>query len=161
MGVASFDHTRASSFCNSCALKLRQGIGLFSPSCVCLPARLPLLPPLPLQFSLPPAPLTVLTTTKAGNMRQPVAAGRKAKAPSRSCCKSRTSEHSIPAIPRTPLLSYPLSHAPSPGAYAAAPVLQSMSTFVLAAGAPAPASAPYPTPFSVPASVLGLCLSLI
>lgn len=100
MGVASFDHTRASSFCNSGALKLWQGIGLFSPSCVCLPARLPLLPPLPL-----PAPLTVLTTTKAGNMRQPVAAGRKAKAPSRSCCKSRTSEHSIPAIPRA--LSFP------------------------------------------------------
>lgn len=62
MGVASFDHTRASSFCNS---KLWQGIGLFSPSCVCLPARLPLLPPLPL-----PAPLTVLTTTKADNMRR-------------------------------------------------------------------------------------------
>lgn len=101
-----------------------------------------------------PAPLTVLTTTKAGNMRQLVAAGRKAKAPSRSCCKSRTSEHSIPAIRRAPpsFSAYP---SPSRGAYAAAPVLQSMSTFVLAAGAPAPAAAPYPTPSAVAASVLG------
>lgn len=87
-------------------------------------------------------------------MRQLVAAGRKAKAPSRSCCKSRTSEHSIPAIRRAPslLLCHP---SPSRGAYAAAPVLQSMSTFVLAAGAPAPAAAPYPTPSAVAASVLG------
>lgn len=46
-------------------------------------------------------------------MRQLVAAGRKAKAPSRSCCKSRTSEHSIPAIPRAPSLPPPLSRSQS------------------------------------------------